>query len=384
MGGVWWVKGYHPITAIPFCKSLGTANKKEAERILHRLELEIEYRRPNLAPLPPFLLKELGPIPSHCLPAVISPQEQPVTSPPAKSTTVVAALRSYYAHIIADNDRHHVAGKLSILRAFFGSSAVEEATSESCRKITPAYYKTNTLEDFTPLFLQEFMASREISNTTRKHYREVFHHFIEKMMDLSLYVPPNPTRPNPAASLPSYQSKNEVIIFLSENEISIQLAALSSEPIIQLAVEIMIHAGLRREEVAGLRTQDILDDCKIIEVAKYLDPRTQKARKLKTGSRKVPIVPMLRERIQQHLERHQNYWLLPGWNGERWTGDHFSKTLARLNRNAGLTWTCNEFRHTYATRMAAKGASLFTIANLMGNGHEIVWRHYAQFILSED
>ena len=380
--GLWWVKYYDPITAVPDRISLGTPSAVEAKRILHRLELEIELRRPNLAPLPPSFQKKLGPIPNHCIPVGSIPMEQ--TQPLATSTTVLSALRSYYTHINADNDSHHIASKLSILRAFFGSSVVEEATGKSCRNITPAYYLSKTLDDLTPVLLQEFVGSRKISDKSKKHYRELFHHFIEKMIDLALFVPSNSLRPNPAAALPSYQPKNDVIIYLKDDDIARQLAALSSHPIIQLAVEIMIYAGLRREEVLGLRTEDIFVEKKLLKVAKYIDPDTQKARRLKTGSRKVPIAPTLLESIKKHLEGHQNYSLLPGWNGKRWTGDNFSKKLAKLNQEAGLSWTCNEFRHTYATRLANEGASLFKIANLMGNGQEIVARHYAQFILSDE
>jgi integrase len=378
--GLWWVKFYHPLDARCHRTSLGTPDESAAKKILRRLEAEIEMRRPELAPLPASLSEILGP--NKRMRTAESADLETLPSP-EKSATVINALRAYYTFIKADNDSHHAAGKLSILRAFFGSSVVEEATGESCRTISPPVYKGKTLDGLTPLVLQDFVSSRKIEDSTRKHYRQVFHHFIEKMIDLSLYVPSNHLRPNPAAALPTYQNKNEVITFLSDGDIEAQVKALSSEPMIQLGVEIMIHAGLRREEVAGLRTEDISPDRRFIKVAKYIDPRTQKPRKLKTGWRDVPIVPILKERLLKHLEGHDNYWLLPGWNKERWTADNFSKTLSSLNKSAGLSWTCNEFRHTYATRLAKDGASLFKIAKLMGNSHQIVERYYAQFILND-
>jgi integrase len=328
----------------------------------------------------------LGPLPgdslpADSLPAASIPIEQ--TPPSPKSTTVLNALRSYCSFIDAENDLHHVAGKLSILRAFFGSAVVEEATGKPCRNVTPAYYRATTLDDITPVLLQGFLDSRKIGNKTKKDYRQVFHHLIEKLIDFGLFVPSNPLRPNPAAALPSYENKNAVITFLTDSDIEKQAKALSAEPMIQLGVEIMIYAGLRREEMAGLRSEDISADRRYLKVAKYIDPRTQKPRKLKTGWRNVPIPPLLRERLIKHLEGHENYWLLPGWNNERWTADNFSKTLASLNKNSGISWTCNEYRHTYATNLAKNGASLFKIAKLMGNSHQIVERYYAQFILPE-
>jgi len=44
----------------------------------------------------------------------------------------------------------------------------------------------------------------------------------------------------------------------------------------------------------------------------------------------------LRERLAAHLANHANFWLLPAWNDERWSADHFSKTLAELNKAAGI------------------------------------------------
>ena len=377
--GLWWVKFYHPLDARCHRASLGTSDESAAKKILRRLEAEIELRRPELTPMPASLNEILG---QGVLGKQTSNPESIITPlSHLKSATVIEALRSYYSFIKAENDSHHAAGKLSIVRAFFGSAVVEEATGESCRTISPAFFKNKTLDGLTPVVLADFVSTREIEDSTRKHYRQVFHHFIEKMIDLSLFVPSNPLRPNPAAALPTYQNKNEVISFLSDADIGKQVKALATEPMIQLGVEIMIHAGLRREEMTGLRSEDISTDRKFLKVAKYIDQRTQKPRKLKTGWRDVPVPLVLRERLIKHLEKHDNYWLLPGWNNARWTADNFSKTLAALNKKAGLSWTCNEYRHTYATNLAKNGASLFKIAKLMGNSHQIVEKHYAQYIL---
>ncbi len=37
------------------------------------------------------------------------------------------------------------------------------------------------------------------------------------------------------------------------------------------------------------------------------------------------------------------------------------------NRKAGLQWTCLDFRHTFGSRLAMKGESLYKISALMGN-----------------
>lgn len=384
--GIWWTKFYHPLTAQALRLSLGTADESEARLMQRRLEAELDLMRPEIAAvqLPERVRQSLGVV--GTAPKMLGgPHPAAPSSPPLLAPqTVKAALRAYHQFIAAGNDDHHVDGKLSILRALFGSACVEEATGAACRNFSKAYYLDDTFDSFTPVMLQEFVASRPVSDTTRKHYRQVLHHFFEKLIDFELFRPSNPLRPNPAASLPHYGDKNAVISFLTEQDVLVQRQALAGNKVIQLAVDIMIEAGLRREEVLGLRTEDISPDRRFLKIARYIDPRTTKPRKLKTGWRDVPVAETLQARLLTHLADHENFWLLPGWNNERWSADHFSKTLAELNTSAHIHWTCNEFRHTYATKLAKGGASLFKIAKLMGNSHQIVEKHYAQFVLDCD
>jgi hypothetical protein len=203
--GVWWTNFYHPLTSACLRVSLGTANKEEAQRILSRLEAEVALRRPHAmeTALPPKLFSLL--CPSSMVPA--SPVAS--ASPPyANSASVVEAIRAYHLHISASKDEHHVEGKISILRALFGSAVVEEATGLACREVTLPSYKGVTLDGLNPIFLQEFLANRDIAMRTRQHYRQILHHFFEKLIDFGLYSPINALRPNPAASLPQYRDKN--------------------------------------------------------------------------------------------------------------------------------------------------------------------------------
>ncbi len=57
-----------------------------------------------------------------------------------------------------------------------------------------------------------------------------------------------------------------------------------------------------------------------------------------------------------------------------------SSDLARINRKAGLKWTCLDFRHTFDSMLAMKGESLYKISTLMGNSPEICRRHYAALV----
>ena len=152
-GGVYWTKYYHPVSFVCLRDSLGTPDRSQAELILRRLELEIELARPEIASaqIPPAILARLGlprrggeaapddPAPV-AVPAIISAPGAPQSPPAADDSALIEGLRRYHAFIAQENDPHHVQGKLSILRAFFGTAVVEQATGAACRNKVKGFY----------------------------------------------------------------------------------------------------------------------------------------------------------------------------------------------------------------------------------------------------
>lgn len=64
----------------------------------------------------------------------------------------------------------------------------------------------------------------------------------------------------------------------------------------------------------------------------------------------------------------------------KWDPDNLSRYLRKANDEAGLSWACLDFRHTFGSQLAMKGESLYKISKLMGNSPEICRRHYAALI----
>jgi site-specific recombinase XerD len=73
-------------------------------------------------------------------------------------------------------------------------------------------------------------------------------------------------------------------------------------------------------------------------------------------------------------------WFFPSPRGKRWDPDNFSQALRKINRAAGLPWSCLTFRQTFGSLLAMKGESLYKISALMGNSPEICRRHYAMLM----
>lgn len=70
-------------------------------------------------------------------PAEVVATTLPSAAAVAANATVNEAIKRYYRFIKAENDKHHVQGKLSILRAFFVTAAVTAATGVGASSDAP-------------------------------------------------------------------------------------------------------------------------------------------------------------------------------------------------------------------------------------------------------
>lgn len=228
--------------------------------------------------------------------------------------------------------------------------------------------------------MQNFLEGLGVGRKTMRHYRETFHHFFEFCLKFYLYHPSNWHRPNPISALPSYVSRNRRIVFLTEAQVEEQIARLSCNAVMQMAVMIMIYSGLRRAEALWLTKDSLAPDLSFLSVLNRRDDDSDIESSLKTGERTVTILPPLRRALEKYLPSVSGRWMLPNGTGTRWRPDCFSKNLRALNQSYGLKWTCLPFRHTYATQRAAEGWSLFRISKEMGNSVAVVERSYAGYI----
>jgi integrase len=192
---------------------------------------------------------------------------------------------------------------------------------------------------------------------------------------------------NPALSVQRYPEPHPRIQFLTFTQIDEQLKALEELPQLQAMVAVYIYAGLRREELLWLTHEDIdwnAEPFGLISIRAKSVAGESWQPKTFGSNRSVPISSVLRPYLdRQRLRSAQSIWLFPNSAGGRYDPDNFSSDLRRANLKAGLAWGCLIFRHTFGTRLAKKGESLFKISVLMGNSPEICRRHYAALSASE-
>ena len=128
----------------------------------------------------------------------------------------------------------------------------------------------------------------------------------------------------------------------------------------KLGLAIGAWAGLRSEEIAGLRWEDLLTSRKLILV---------RAEICKTGRRRfVPIQPALAALIKKS-KAAEGGMIIPR---ER------IDVLARRLRRRGVTWIKNGLRHSYGSYRCAIVKSAGQVALEMGNSETVVRRHYLE------
>ncbi|MHB1769080.1 MAG: tyrosine-type recombinase/integrase [Phycisphaerae bacterium] len=240
----------------------------------------------------------------------------------------------------------------------------------------PCFEQINTAQIAT--FISGQLQCRDLAPKTANRYREILVRLFNwAMQQGGVHIPGDR---NPAARVQRYKEHAPEIRFLTLEDIDIQLHALSFSPQLQTMVAVYIYAGLRREELLWLTTEDIdlhTGPYGMIRIrAKTINGESWQP-KTKVN-RAVPISSTLRQYLDRYTPRRsEGNWYFPSPIGKLWDPDNFSQDLRAANQQANLRWGCLDFRHTFGSQLAMKGESLYKIATLMGNSPEICRRHYA-------
>jgi len=288
-------------------------------------------------------------------------------------TSLGAIVSKYVACMKTRRTRHGFTADLSYLRGIFGPVCVElerKRTNTRRRRahldqeLREPHIEAACLEEVTTSqiadFIRESVQRYELQSKTANRYREVLHRLFSWAMDEGGVRMPGDV--NPVDKVKRYKESAPQIRFLSLDQIDQQFEVLKEHPVLCTLVAVYIYAGLRREEALWLTAEDVdLNAGKhgIIRVqAKTVAGETWQP-KTKVN-RVVPISSALRTFLD-HYERPEvpGRWYFPSPRGKRWDANNFSKTLRRINRAAGLSWSCLHFRHAFGSLLAMKGESLY-------------------------
>ena len=375
-----WLKFRHPVTDEVVRLSLGTTDPAWAEIVRQKVEAWVVLNSPLTAHI--HLPASLG---TACAVVSASIPSRPSVPPIGTSTLhprrpIATVVSAYIEWCKEENSEQHVRTKKSYLRRLFGEEVVpgSKLTNRGKGPVKP-YCTKSCLEDILVEEILAFIKSVSESTCTRRHVREIVHQLWEFALTNDHLVATNFHTPNVMSALPSYSDSDRIITFLNQEEVGVQLSAVRSSPSLHTGVGLMIHGGLRRNEAVWMRRKDVHLDRGFMSVLFKADER-ERGNSLKTGQRPVTIIPALRRILEPVLAVAGPEWLVPNAAGGRCNKDNFSEKLREANAIAGLTWTCNEFRHTFATTRLAEGMSIFHLSKEMGTSVPTLMKHYAAFV----
>lgn len=235
-----------------------------------------------------------------------------------------ADLRALVTRSATGNVRAALNNKLSQLRQFFGSTVIDEIDPRPpkhrrhARRREPLkpWFKGTTLADINPDLLLTFLNERKFGQSSKRHYREIFHELFRVALVNGFYVPTNPYAPNPALELPSYKGTDGPVTVLSADEVARQYDAVTSDSKILFGCQVMIEGGFRLHEALALRCVCIAEDFSYIRLL-LPQPTTGHSTKLKTGERSVTVRPELECHLRRHLSMIKTDRLIASPAGQR-------------------------------------------------------------------
>jgi len=354
-GRIWWIQ--YRQDGLRVRESLKTRNRKVAEELRLRREVEVGQRRLGLAPP----VVAAAPPPPKLVEAVTDAGRTPL--PAAPGTEEVRC--EYAAWSKAYKRPKTIVNDQARLVAFF------------------ATVPGRTLPDLRTADVERFLtreAAKGRSPATLLRHREILHAFWRWAVRQG-YAESNIVGPIPRPRLPERDP-----VFLSLEQVDDLLAAVSGLGI-EAAVATAMFAGLRREELCWLCWSDLELDREpgILRVrAKTMDgvswqPKTKR-------DRKVPISTRLAVVLQRHRAKGRRSgvpWLFASPEGCRWDPDNLGRAFREAMQRAGQPWNLLQLRHTFGSQLARKGVSLLKIAKLMGNSPAIAAKHYINLVPEE-
>lgn len=193
--------------------------------------------------------------------------------------------------------------------------------------------------------LVTYMAKQKWSPHTARGNRGSFRSFFRVLFELE-HRPDDPSRTLPRIRIPRSQPRP------CPDHVIQQAYDRVDDPKLLLALRIAVEAGLRRAEIAGLRTSDVegrQGDYRLYIIGKGGHERT------------VPIEDDLADAILECTTVN----LFPGVDGKPVTPQHLGK---RITDALPGQWTTHTLRHRFATMAyQAGGRDLRAVQELMGH-----------------
>jgi integrase len=186
---------------------------------------------------------------------------------------------------------------------------------------------------------------------------------------------------NPCRGISKFRIQEKKVVYLQSEEISKILDAAERHGYnIHLVFALGIYAGLRRNEIANTRWEWFDFENNVIQVTNEDGFETKSGR-----NRSIPLNEHLKRILLRYYEGKGGYIFYP--ERTTWKGlirYDFKKAFDNVCQEVGLEWvTPHVLRHTFASRLAIAGVSLYKISQWLGHADMKTTQIYAHLQASD-
>ncbi len=165
-------------------------------------------------------------------------------------------------------------------------------------------------------------------------------------------------------------------VFINSDQLSVISDQIKSETVKDFMI-VAFHTGMRLDEIANLRWKNVDLQNSVITVGDEnftTKGRTQRFIPMSEEAYEALLRVKSKERRVQSKNTYNLHSIINGFvfcksDGEKFTGDYFSRRFKRACRNAGIDKSIHfhTLRHSFASNLAQKGVPLYTIKELLGH-----------------
>lgn len=153
-------------------------------------------------------------------------------------------------------------------------------------------------------------------------------------------------------------ARRERILSSDEERAYCTAAAAQPRSALHDVARLMLLQGLRPAEVFRLRVEHVDLDRAELRIAKS---------KSRAGRRTLPLLPESVAILARRIEQARDGWIFPTQRREGGPIVRLSISHERACKTSGVRCRLYDLRHTFASRMAAAGAPLATLAKILGH-----------------
>ena len=222
------------------------------------------------------------------------------------------------------------------------------------------WLEPRTLLDATRQDVERFLDERNIGARTRYAWLSHLHGFYEWAIrdEMSTFDPTaRIIRPKMRRALPRPASTDEL-----------RTALVQAEPNERCWILLAAYMGLRCQEIAGMRREDILEGEGLLRVTKAKGGK----------ERLLPLHPEVLSALKD-LPMPRVGWIFTRPRGGAYTPAHMSVNFNAFLRRAGVDATAHQLRHWFGTNLYAQSHDIRMTQEMLGHANPATTAIYTAF-----